>query len=243
MNSSKWSNAELSILKREWNRGLSRRQICSLLKDYGFDRSEASIDHMVRKIGVQRKFENLVNNKRVGHLDIESNQLNATFGSMISWCIKEDGGKVLCDYLRKEDYAVPNKLQIDKRITESLVEALSQFDVITTYYGEGFDLPFIRSRAIYHGIQFPQYGSIISIDLWKIVRAKLRLHSNRLDVVGEFLGVNSKTKLDPATWVKAVFGDTKAVAEIVEHNKQDVITLEKVYNKIKPYSAGVRRSI
>lgn len=238
-----WSKTEISTLVREWNKGCTRRQVVKLLADKGYDRSESSIDCMVRRLGIQRRYQQLTDGKRVGHLDIESNQLNATFGSMISWCIKQDNGKILCDYLKKEDYAVPNKLQIDKRITQTLVDALSQFDVITTYYGEGFDLPFIRSRAMYHNIPFPGYGSIISIDLWKIVRVKLRLHSNRLDVVSEFLGVNSKTKLDPATWVKAVFGDTKAVAEIVEHNKQDVITLEKVYNKMKPYSAGVRRSI
>lgn len=52
-----------------------------------------------------------------------------------------------------------------------------------------------------------------------------------------------KTKLEPDTWSRGTMGDLKAIDEIYRHNRMDVITLEKVYHILKPYSSGARRSI
>jgi uncharacterized protein YprB with RNaseH-like and TPR domain len=94
-----------------------------------------------------------------------------------------------------------------------------------------------------HGLSFPEYGSIFTIDCWKWSKRNMKLHSHRLEAVAQHLGVNSKTKLEPDTWSRGTMGDLKAIDRIFEHNKQDVITLEKVYHVLKPYSSGARRSI
>ncbi len=239
-----WSRQEESLLTKEYTRGSSTKTISRLLEEMGNKRTITAVEHKVDRLGLLRKHEALIDGKRVGHLDIETNGFNADFHTMLCWYIKENNeNKFFHDNITQEDRNLENKLQIDKRITQSLVDTLNDFDVIVTYYGEGFDLPFVRSRAIFHNIDFPHYGNILSIDAWKIARVKLKLHSNRLDSVADFFGVNSKTKLDFRDWVPAVFGDEKALSRILEHNKQDVITLDHVYNKLAPFTAGTRRSI
>jgi uncharacterized protein YprB with RNaseH-like and TPR domain len=94
-----------------------------------------------------------------------------------------------------------------------------------------------------YNLPFPEHGQVKQIDTWMVARKLLKLHNNRLESIAEFLGVNTKTPLHPGTWRRAVRGSMEDVAEIVEHNKQDVITLEKVYHRLKTYTGGVRRSL
>ena len=208
------------------------------------ERTYNAIERQVRVQGLMRKHEKLVENKRVGHLDIEASQLNASFGFIISWCIKEDGkNKITGDKLTAADFRQVDKLQTDKRVVQSLAKEMENYDIITHFFGDYFDVPFVRSRCLKHGIPFPEYGSIATIDCWKWAKRNLKLHSHRLEAVAGHFGVNSKTKLDPNTWSRGTMGDLKAIDEIYYHNKQDVITLEKVYHILKPYSSGARRAI
>lgn len=191
-----------------------------------------------------RKHEVILEGKKVGHLDIESSQLNASFGMILSWAIKVDGkNKIIGDRLSAKDFTQPDKLDTDRRVVKSLVATMKEFDVIVHFFGDNFDVPFIRSRCLKYGLNFPEYGSINTIDVWRWVKRNMKLHSSRLEAVAEHLGVNSKTKLRPQTWIRATMGDQVALAEVYEHNRQDVITLEKVFHILKPYSSGARRSI
>lgn len=235
-----WKQSEVNILTREYQKGASYKTLLKLLEG----RTYNAIDKQVRNLNLLRKHEKLVENKKVGHLDIEASQLNASFGFIISWAIKEDGkDNIIGDRLTKKDFAQKDKLQTDKRIVQSLVEAMEDFDIITHFFGDYFDIPFVRSRCLKHGLYFPDYGSIATIDCWKWSKRNMKLHSHRLDAVAGHLGANSKTKLEPDTWSRGTMGDLKAIEEIWEHNRQDVITLEKVYHRLKPYSNGSRRSI
>lgn len=234
-----WARDEIRILEREYKSGKSYRQISELLPR----RTYNAIDKQVRNLGLLRKYEALTDKKRVGHLDIEASQLNASFGFIISWAIKDDGGKIIGDKLTLADFKRANKLETDKRVVQSLVKAMEEYDIITHFFGDYFDVPFVRSRCLKHGLSFPEYGSINTIDVWKWAKRNMKLHSHRLEAVAGHLGVNSKTKLDPNTWSRGTMGDMKAIDEIYHHNRQDVITLEKVYHILKPYSSGARRSI
>lgn len=239
-----WSQKEERIIRKEYERGTTLRYISKLLESNGTPRTVKAVERKAYNMGLLRKYQNLIADKRVGHLDIETNGFNADFHVMLCWCLKENQkDHIDYDKLTPEDRTVKNKIRIDKRLTQSLVDAISKYDVIVTWYGEGFDLPFVRSRAIFHDIEFPNYGNIISIDAWRIARQRLKIHSNRLDSVAEFFGVNSKTKLDFNAWVGAVFGDEPSLNRVLEHNKQDVITLDKCYNRLAKYSAGTRKSV
>ena len=177
---------------------------------------------------------------RVCYLDVESTNLKASFGVMLSWAIKERGGKTYFDVLKPKDFDADIQ---DKRIVESLVQKLSQYNLIVTYYGTKFDIPFIRSRALYWGIPFPAYGNIFQLDMYYVVRSKLSLHSNRLQAAAEFLGIKGKTPIDNVFWRRAIFGDQKALHEILRHNIGDVVVLELVHNRMQPFLKGNKTSI
>ena len=179
--------------------------------------------------------------KRIGFLDIETTDLKADIGFMLSWCIKPlDEKKILFDMIDKKDMF--NGV-FDRGLTESLVDAMKSFDIIGTYYGTGFDIPFIRSRADYHRIDFPEFGSIYHWDLYFRVRSKYKLHRCSLAAITAFLDIPGKTPLDISVWFKAKYGDREALKNILEHNRQDVLILESLYKRIGKYSKWNRSSI
>lgn len=171
--------------------------------------------------------------ERVGFLDIEASNLKADFGIMLTWCIKvEDEDTIYYDAITPDDL----KGTLDKRIIDSLVEAMRDFDRIVTHYGSRFDIPFVRTRAIVHGLDFPQYKELMQSDTWRMARRLLALSNNRQDTVARaLLGETVKTRIESKYWLRALQGDKKAIAYILEHNEMDVLDLERNYKKLAPY--------
>jgi uncharacterized protein YprB with RNaseH-like and TPR domain len=179
--------------------------------------------------------------KRIGYLDIEASNLDANWGFMLSWCIKPRGEKAIYeDVVSQKDLI---DFTFDKRITESLVEAMKQFDILVTYYGTGFDIPFIRTRALFNKTSFPEFGSIYHWDLYYKVRGKFKLHRNSLEVVTRFFGIEGKTHLSPEMMMKARYGDSKALKWLLHHNREDVIITEELHNLLWEHSKWIKKSI
>jgi len=179
--------------------------------------------------------------KKIGFLDIESGGLNANWDYMLTWCIKTAG---------KEEYkyGVIKQKEIfdysfDKRIIKELIEALKKYDMIITYYGTNFDIPFIRTRAMSHKLKFLGFGSIQHKDVYYMVKNKMRLHKCSLDSACAALGIKGKNHIKGNFWLKAKIGNAKALQYVLDHNKKDCIILEKLYNKIKEYVKDTTKSI
>lgn len=174
--------------------------------------------------------------EKVGFLDIEASNLKANFGIVISYCIKEENGKIL------ERIVTPQELrsgQFDKKVIEQLSSDIRTFDRIVTYYGGDFrfDLPFIRTRAVFWGIDFPIYKELKVLDLYPIIKKKFKLHNNRLQTACDFFGIPSKGhRLNPDIWLRAMTGDKKALDFILLHNREDVKSTEDLYHKVIKYS-------
>ena len=164
--------------------------------------------------------------------DIESTNLNANFGYILSIAVKNLGEKSVRCY-SVEDYPLYKKEPTsDKALLEDAYKDLSSAGAWVTWYGGGFDVPFVNTRLLSHGMA--PMPPIPHIDGWRIARYKMKLHSNRLASVSSFLGISEKTPLDGPIWIKASAGDRKALQYIKEHNVQDVIVLEEAFNRIKP---------
>jgi uncharacterized protein YprB with RNaseH-like and TPR domain len=178
--------------------------------------------------------------ERIGFLDIEASDLKANFGVMLSWCIKAEGADTACDVVTAEDL----RKDLDKRIVRSCVQEMQRYDRLVTHYGDRYDLPFIRTRALVHKIPFPHHGEIVTTDVWKLSKYKLRLNSNRQDTIAEALrGVTIKTRINPTYWIRALQGDEEGLAYILDHNKKDVIELEKNYHALIPFARKANTSI
>ena len=176
-----------------------------------------------------------------GYLDIECTNLAANFGYILSWFIKRR-------YKDEFQYGVIDKKDIDKgefdkKLVDSLIESLEQYDTIYTYYGTRLDIPYIRTRALYHNLPFPKFGMVKHIDLYYHVRARLKIHSNRLENACRVLGIEGKTHLDGKQWMLAATGNKNALKYVEEHNKYDVIILEQLHDRLEDYFKGTNRSI
>jgi uncharacterized protein YprB with RNaseH-like and TPR domain len=179
--------------------------------------------------------------ERIGHLDIEASNLDADYGIMLSYSIKSHKkDKIYKDVITKKDL----NNDLDKRIVQNCINDMLKFDRLVTFYGTKFDLPFIRSRALILGIDFPNYQSILHTDMYYYARHKLKLSSNRLENVSRNLvGETNKTRIDSKNWIGALQGNKKCLDYILNHNIKDVIDLEKVYDKLINYGKLNDRSI
>ncbi len=181
--------------------------------------------------------------KCIAYLDIEASNLDANWGFVLTWCIKYRGeDKIVSDTItQKELY---NGI-FDKRIIKSLLEELKNVDIVVTYYGTGFDIPYIRTRATFWGLEeeFPAFGKMYHWDLYYKVRRAFKLNSNRLGTVTKFFGIEGKTHLDPQWFMRAKYGHKKALKELLYHNEEDVIILEKLHDLLWRHAKWIRKSI
>jgi uncharacterized protein YprB with RNaseH-like and TPR domain len=187
--------------------------------------------------GKKKLSERALEKLRVGYLDIEASNLNADFGIMLSWYIKTRGKN-------EYKYAVITKkelfsYQFDKRIVKELLEAIREYDVLYVHWGKDrrYDIPFIRTRALvnHHEDLLPEYMEKFIMDTWDTARAKLKLSRNSLQRIAETLGVKNvlKTPVTGEQWVRAMYGDPKALEYVRIHNKHDVQILERVHKRLQ----------
>jgi uncharacterized protein YprB with RNaseH-like and TPR domain len=182
--------------------------------------------------------------KKIGYLDIEASNLKADFGMILSWYIKERGKEKYYHGLIDTPKPNRNHDHLDKSQVEGVIEAIKKFDIITTYYGLQFDVPFIKSRAFHHGIEFPSYGSIVHWDLYFLARHNFILTSRRQNAIAELMfGKSEKTRLRGDLWNHAVRGNRGALNYISDHNKRDVRELERLHTALMPYIKPTRRSL
>ena len=193
--------------------------------------------------------------EKVGFLDIESTGLKANWDHMICYCIKELDGGIL------ERSVTPKEIRnfiFDQNVVKQLCKDIRKFDRIVVHFGTDrkFDIPFIRSRALYWQatmreqgksgteFDFPLYKEIRVTDTYTMARAKLCLHRNRLETICQHLKIPAKGhRLEPDIWQKARSGSKESIHWILEHCREDVISLEAVWKELIPFVRNANTSI
>jgi hypothetical protein len=121
----------------------------------------------------------------------------------------------------------------DLHVVKTLHKVMSDADIIVAHNGDSFDKRYIDTRAMIHGLD--PLPPIQSIDTYKVAKSRFYLNSNKLNYIGNLLKVGEKIKTSPGLWMRVLNGDKKAVQEMIEYNKQDIVLLQEVFNKLKPY--------
>jgi len=179
--------------------------------------------------------------ERVSFLDIETSNLKANFGIVLCWCILADDDTLYEDWLTKKDVLSGTE---DKRVISTCIETMQSFDRVVGHYSTYFDIPFLRTRALIHDVKFPEVGTLLHTDVWRMAKTKLCLHSNRQDVIAESLqGKTIKTRISHPAWRQAMMGNEAAVMEVIDHCECDVKDLKKNYYSLLPYCRVTKSSI
>jgi uncharacterized protein YprB with RNaseH-like and TPR domain len=119
-----------------------------------------------------------------------------------------------------------------------LKEKLKGCELIVTWYGSGFDIPFILSRSLLHEIDMRELVEIPMLDLCEWSKAHLILSSHSLQSVAKFLGVWEARNFagpDVNTLFKLfVQGNQEARTLIIQHCREDLLMLKRIHEKLQP---------
>lgn len=126
------------------------------------------------------------------------------------------------------------KTKDDKKLIQEIVKIIDKADEIVYQNGDRFDLPWIKTRAIFHGIfMAPKYQTF---DTLKKVKSSFYFNSNKLDYIQKYLGGKGKLETGFNLWKRVCLdGELKALNEMVSYCDNDVLELESFYNKIIKY--------
>lgn len=140
--------------------------------------------------------------------------------------------KTLRDY-KGYDPKKPN----DKALMQDLWDLLDEADITIAHNGDKFDLKKVNRRFLDHKMGPPSPSR--SIDTLKAIRRFSSGTSNRLDSIGEELGLGRKVKHEGfELWEKCMAGDKTGWKNMIKYNKQDVALLEAVYLELRPWMSN-----
>ncbi len=122
----------------------------------------------------------------------------------------------------------------DKNLMRELHGLLNRADILVHQNGDSFDVKKVNARFIIHGL--PPVAPLKTVDTLKVARNKFGFTSNKLDDLGEVLGLGRKLEHEGyGLWKKCMEGDLHAWNRMKKYNKQDVVLTEKVYLKLRPF--------
>lgn len=122
----------------------------------------------------------------------------------------------------------------DGHVIRTLHAVLSDADVLVAHNGDRFDVRWLNGRILAHGLS--PLPPIATIDTLKIARRYFALNSNRLDYLGDYLGVGRKITTPPGLWLEALRGNAKAIRTMVTYCKGDITLLKDVFVKLRPFA-------
>jgi hypothetical protein len=97
-----------------------------------------------------------------------------------------------------------------------------------------FDSKKSKARFVVHGL--PPPPPVPTVDTLKIARSVFKFDSNRLNSLGEALGLGGKTVTTGwKMFEAAINGDLTAWAQLGRYNRRDVDLLERVHERLAPY--------
>jgi hypothetical protein len=126
-----------------------------------------------------------------------------------------------------------DKLGDDYNVVKTLRDALAEADVIVGHYIDKFDIKKLNTRLIYHGLD--PLPKIPTVDTKKEACKIGAFTSNKLDYLSKTLLGEGKIQVEFGLWLEVMKGSKKALKEMVEYNKVDVIRNEGVYLKLRPF--------
>lgn len=121
----------------------------------------------------------------------------------------------------------------DNYVLATLHNVLSTADIIVAHNGDQYDIKFTEGRMLIKGL--PPLPPLSKIDTLKAARDRFLFNANNLDYLGQMLGVGRKKATPRGLWLKVLAGNKTAIRTMVEYNKGDVLLLEKVFLKLRPY--------
>ncbi|MGI6767002.1 MAG: ribonuclease H-like domain-containing protein [Lentihominibacter sp.] len=181
----------------------------------------------------------------IGVLDIETTGLNPQWSEYILGCVYKYGEGRLYQFLAE------NRTQ-EFETLEAFISEIAEPDVVITYNGKYFDIPFLEQRLRHHGM--PAMKEIYNLDLYRVISGHSPLRSLlpnlKQKTVENYMGLWSSREDEISGAESAdlykhyeATADKEAERKILLHNKDDVrqlAGLTKVISKCDFHRAMFR---
>lgn len=170
--------------------------------------------------------------------DIETTALEAVGAGMVLVAVVKPLGDPRCRVFRID--RTGDELGHEVNLLCKLFKELEQFALVIGHNIEGYDFPFIKTRARILGIPFT-YRPLVYDTLKAFKRTGFRTVLNKigkpsagLDMVVDGYGhLQRKTKIYPQAWWASVWGSVSdrsvAMTEMIEHCVRDVEMNEQIF--------------
>ena len=167
--------------------------------------------------------------------DIESagvNALRSDLGFVIvfgyKWLHEKKAHAIVIDpdSLRKFD---------DRKLLIEASKLIAEADIVVGHFASVFYRRFIQGRLLIHGL--PPIPPVKMRDTCMMARSIANYSSNRLKHLAKILGLSNQ-KLEngwPESWFKVMQGDPKALKGMARYCKGDVLAVEELYLKLRPF--------
>lgn len=137
----------------------------------------------------------------------------------------------------EKTYYHDTKTENDRELCRKLCKVLDASDIVVAHNAERFDLPMARARMLVNGVRPPSPFKVV--DTLRVAKKEFLFPSNSLEYLANVLGCKPKLahKKFPGfeLWSECIKGNPEAWEEMKVYNIQDVVTLEEVYLKMRPY--------
>lgn len=153
---------------------------------------------------------------------------------MLTWAAKWLGDDaVISDALYNYDMYNQDP-ENDYHVVQSLSKLLDEADMVVAHNGRRFDIPVLRTRMVYHGLD--PFNPTRVIDTLQIAKKEFKFPSNALNSIAQYFGLGEKLKHDGfSLWRGVMENDPDAWDTMIRYNEQDVLLLEDVYLKLRPW--------
>lgn len=166
---------------------------------------------------------------RTACFDLECSNLAADFGVLLCGVVQADGCKPRIIRPRGSPARSDN---LDRDLCCRVRDELERHDILVSWNGKRFDVPFLNARLLYHGED--TLKRMKHLDLMYTARYRMHISSSRLDSVAKHLQCyHQKTQLDPTHWIRAIGGSRASMDYIVEHCVEDVAVLAECLEQLK----------
>ena len=168
--------------------------------------------------------------QRIPHTNIiKDRNGNEKSWFVLSWAAKWLYGDIMSDIVTPEEA----KSRKDNRVLKSIWKLLDEADIVIAHNGDRFDIRKLNARFLDNGMNPP--SPYKSIDTLKITRREFAFVSYKQDFLTKHFKLEQKLGTDFQLWVDCQAGNQDALDRMQEYNQHDVLGLEDVYLKVRPF--------
>lgn len=154
---------------------------------------------------------------------------------MLCFAVKWQGQKRVLIHALPDYPRYKRSPQDDTALIKELWRVFNEADIIVAHNGDAFDIKTSNARFLFRSLPPPKPYQ--TIDTLKIARRRFKLNSNKLDDIAKTLKLGRKFHTGGfKLWQDCMRGQRTAWERMKRYNKQDVVLLEKVYEKLKPWA-------